>query len=155
MCLNLYITNKILMKRSIVTFSFALILVILTGCNSARTAVSKETLTANPWELSSIGGKAVDPGKYPNGLPDAKFTNDSRVSGHGGCNGYSGSYTLDASGKFSAGQLMSTKMFCQGVAEDEYIKTFTKADMAKIDGKNLVLYHGNDAVLVFVPKATK
>lgn len=143
------------MKKSILTFSFALIMVILTGCTTAKTTVSKETLEATAWELSSIAGKAVDASKYPNALPDATFTSDNRVSGHGGCNRYSGSYTLDAEGKFNAGQLMSTKMFCQGVAEDEYIKAFTKADAAKIEGKNLVLYHGTKASLVFVPKALK
>lgn len=141
------------MKKSIVTYSILLVMVLLTGCKTAtKASASKENLTSTGWELASINGKAVNKADYSNGLPDAIFATDNKVSGSGGCNRYGGSYTLDAEGKFTVGQLISTKMFCEGVKEDDFIKAFTRANRAKIEGEDLVLYFENETVLVFTPK---
>lgn len=148
--------NKNLMKKTIITFSILLIFTLLTGCKCAsKASASKESLTSTGWELSSIDGKNVVKTDYPKGLPDAIFASDNKLSGFSGCNRYGGSYTLDAEGKFSAGELIATKMFCQGVNENEYLKALSSANRAKIEGSNLVLYYETTAVLVFVPKKLK
>jgi heat shock protein HslJ len=141
------------MKKTIILFSILLIMTVFTSCDTTSKAVaSKESLTSSRWELSSIGGKSATAADYPKGLPDAIFTADNKISGNGGCNRFGGSYTLDAEGKLVISQLMSTKMFCQGVDEDSYIKALTRANRAKIEGKNLVLYYENEKVLVFASK---
>lgn len=131
-------------------------MVLVTGCKTAPKAnASKESLTSSGWELSSIGGKSATAVDYPKGMPDAIFTSDNKISGNGGCNRYGGSYTLDAEGKLTISQLFSTKMFCQGVAENEYMKALERANRVKIEGSNLVLYYENEQVLIFVPKKLK
>ncbi|PZR21877.1 MAG: hypothetical protein DI539_06935 [Flavobacterium psychrophilum] len=143
------------MKKIMLAFSILFVTVVMTGCKCTKGTVSKDTLVSSGWELSAMNGEKVLTSKFPNKLPTITFTTDNKVNGNGGCNGYGGSYTLDADGKLTLGQMMSTKMFCQGVAEDEYMKNLSKADKAKIEEKNLVLYSGNNAVLVFVPKSVE
>ena len=141
------------MKNLVFAFSIVLVVALLTGCKCTSKAVaSKDSITSTGWELSLINGKKAAATDYPNKFPDVIFASDNKVSGHGGCNRYGGSYTLDAEGKFSTSQLISTKMFCQGVKEDEYLKALGRANKAKIEGKNLVLYYENEAVLIFIPK---
>jgi heat shock protein HslJ len=144
------------MKKTIITFSVVLIMVLLTGCKCAsKASASKESITSTGWEVSAIEGKEILKADYPRGLPDAVFSSDNKISGSSGCNRYGGSYTLDAEGKFSTSELISTKMFCQGVKEDAYLKAVSSANRAKIEGSNLVLYNETTPVLVFVPKKLK
>lgn len=143
------------MKKLIIISSIFLSLVLLTACacKTGKTAsVSKESITSTGWELSKMNGKDVTAMDFPNGMPNAIFTSDDKISGNGGCNRYGGSYTLDAESKLTLSKLISTKMFCQGVAEDSYLKALNRANRAKIEGNNLTLYFENEPVLVFVPK---
>jgi heat shock protein HslJ len=144
------------MKKSIIIFSIFFILTLITSCKTTlKGAASKENLTSKRWELSMMEGKSVVAAQYPNGLPDAVFSSDNRVSGHGGCNRYGGSFTLDAEGNLKLSQMISTKMFCEGVAENEFMKALAKVNKAKVEGENLVLYHENETMLVFMPKKLK
>lgn len=139
------------MKKTVIIFSMTLIMALTASCKCQK-GVSTENLTSTPWELSTIKGVGAAKVNYPNGLPSAIFTTDGKINGHGGCNRYGGSYTLDANGKLTLGQMISTKMFCEGVAEDVYMKAISTADGAKIKGNNLVLLHGDEEVMTFVPK---
>lgn len=143
------------MKKLMFAFYVVFATLIITSCKCTKGAVSKDTLVSSDWVLSAMNGNNALKSKFPNKLPNITFTADNKVSGNGGCNQYGGSYTLDADGKLNLGQMMATKMFCQGVAEDEYLKILSKADKARIEDKNLVLYSGNQAVLVFVPKTAE
>lgn len=139
------------MKKTIIAFSLVVI-TMLVGCKTSNEAITQAGLAATTWEVSSIEGKDVVASEFSNGLPTAVFTTDNKVSGHGGCNSYGGSYTLDTEGNLTFSQFMSTKMFCEGNGENSYMKAIGKANKAKIENNNLVLYNGTNAVLVFVPK---
>ena len=143
------------MKKLIFAFYVLFATLVMTGCKCTKGTVSKDALVSSGWVLSAMNGNNTLKSKFPNKLPNITFTADNKVSGNGGCNQYGGSYTVDADGKLGLGQMMSTKMFCQGVAEDEYMKNLSKADKAKIEDKNLVLYSGDEVVLVFVPKTAE
>jgi heat shock protein HslJ len=138
------------MKKSMITFG--IICIMLLGCNSAKTEKQVKSITDTAWELYSVHSVAADAADYNSGLPDALFTKDGKVSGNGGCNRFSGSYTLNAKGEIAIGQLMSTKMFCPGNGESDFIKAFTKANIAIIEKGKLVLLDGTTEMAVFVPK---
>jgi heat shock protein HslJ len=140
------------MRKLITTFGIALFTAMATSCGSTKEVEPVTVLTANVWELSAINGTAVDAGAYPNGLPTAEFTKDNKITGKGGCNNYGGSYNLNDEGGMNISQVISTKMFCDGVAEADFFAALEKINMTKIDPDKLTLMTGVDEVLVFVPK---
>jgi len=142
-----------LMKKSIITFSITLLIVLTISCKTSKTAVlSQKSLSGTSWELSTLMGKEISSANYAKGIPDAVFGADGRVGGNGGCNRYSGSYSLNDDGKLAFGPMMATKMFCPGGGEEEYMKAIGQVNTAKISNGNLVLLNGTDELLVFKPK---
>lgn len=142
------------MKKLMATLGLMVFAVVITGCSSAKGGDAKNLLTSTAWELSAINGSPINTSDYDRGLPDATFGTDGRVNGGNGCNRYGGSYTLEASGKLTLGQMMSTKMFCPGSGEDTFMKALHEANTAKVEKEKLVLLNGTKEVLVFVPKKT-
>lgn len=142
------------MKKSFITFVVVCIALISTGCKSksANSANDPDMLTGvTEWELSSINGNTPIIEQYNRGLPTIGFTKENKVSGHGGCNRYSGEYSLDAD-KLTLGRLLSTKMFCQGGGEDVYMKALGSVTSYKANKDKLILLINSEEVLVFVPK---
>lgn len=139
--------------NSIIKCVSALLLMgsITTSCGSAKDANSEEILTGTTWELSAIKGQKVDASKYSRGLPYIAFTKDNKVSGNSGCNGYGGTYNLNDEGGINISQLIATKMFCEGVNENEFFTAIEEVDMTKIDQDKLVLMKGVDEVMTFIP----
>ncbi len=76
-----------------------------TGPETDRIRI-KSPLAGGDWIIASIGGVAVA-GKPPT----IRFSEDGRVSGFGGCNRFSGGYTLDGA-KVSFTPVMMTMMAC-------------------------------------------
>lgn len=127
--------------------------IMLTGCKSKVVAVSEQSLAATAWEVSQIGGKPAKQADYNRGLPGITFTGTSKISGHGGCNGYSGEYALGDNGSFTIGKVMATKMYCEGDGEANFMKMLAKANTVKIVKNQLIMLSGETEVLVFVPKS--
>lgn len=81
----------------------------------------------------------------------AEFNNGA-LSGNGGCNAYSGSYTA-ADGTITVGPLAVTMMMCiepEGVAEQEaaYLAAVQAAAYYTLDGSQLTLSDAEGAPLV-------
>ena len=140
------------MKRLLIALSMACIMALPLGCSSTKAVTPAEIMTGTTWELSSIKGKKAEAANYNKGLPHAIFTLDNKVSGNAGCNQYSGSYNLNDEGGINISQVISTKIFCEGNGENDYLKALQEADAAEVDKDKLVLLKGVDEVLVFVPK---
>lgn len=138
--------------KKLLTVGVIAILATFGSCSSAKSGSVAGTLTSTSWELASINGKDADPSNYNSGLPVAQFSPDNKISGNGGCNRYNGSYNLNDEGGINISQMASTKMFCPGEGEGEYLKALESADAASVEKDKLVLYRGVDEVLVFIPK---
>ena len=139
--------------RNIATTSIIFLFVtVLASCGSTQGTTSAAMLTANTWELSEINGTAVSASNYSRGLPNVTFTTDNKITGNGGCNGFSGSYNLNDEGGMNISQVMATKMFCEGANEGDFFAALDKVTMTKIDKDKLILMNGVDEVLVFIPK---
>ena len=76
----------------------------------AAPAATSETLAGRESKLESLGGEAIP--AATGGRPvTVMFAADGRVSGSGGCNRFSGSYTLSGDA-LELGPLAATKMAC-------------------------------------------
>jgi heat shock protein HslJ len=110
-------------------------------------------LYANPWTLVAFGDPA-NPTVVQQGLNlTATFANDGTVSGFGGCNNFSGTYTAGTDGTMTIGPLANTAMACEALNQETAYLTALQAASSfsfRSDGQ-LVINSGpdNKQVLVF------
>lgn len=104
------------------------------------------------WRLDHLGGTAIALDElFPNEKPTITFdVAGLRVSGSGGCNRYTGDFSVD-NHTIQFGQIASTRMFCQGVQEDAYFQTLAKINRFSIGegGTTLNLIVGDVATMRF------
>jgi len=139
------------MKR-IFTITAITLIAVFQSCGTVKSGSEMDSLTETNWELTTINGKAADSTNYNSGLPVAYFSTDNKITGNGGCNRYNGSYNINEEGGINISQMASTKMFCPGEGEGEYLKALESADGASVDKDKLVLFKGVDEILIFRPK---
>ncbi len=139
------------MKKAVNLLAALFITALAVSCGSTKEVDPLTILTGKTWELSKINGKNADASMYRE-LPYVSFSNDHKIMGKGGCNSFSGSYNLNDEGGLNVSQVMSTKMACEGVSENEFFAALEKANNTKIDPDKLVLMTGVDEIMVFVPK---
>lgn len=104
------------------------------------------------WELEKVYG-AKEPFNllFPNKKPTATFDLKTyKLSGNNGCNQYNGAFTL-RNGVLAIGDMMATKMFCEGVKEQLYMTTLKMANGYRFDAEKLVLTLDGEPVLAFNP----
>lgn len=140
------------MKKLFLVASLFISTLLLSGCGGAKGADATAVLTSGTWQLQSIEGTMLSETGYSRGLPHITFTTDNKVNGNSGCNGFGGSYNLNDEGGINISQVIATKMYCEGVKENEFFKALEEAETAVIKEDKLVLMKGIDEVLVFVPK---
>ncbi|MDK3072964.1 META domain-containing protein [Sedimentitalea sp. JM2-8] len=76
-------------------------------------------ITGGVWRVEDINGR----GTVDNAMTSLEFTPDGRVSGRGGCNQYTGSYTREGD-TLTFGPLASTQMACVPALGDQEQKFF-------------------------------
>lgn len=136
------------MKKSIaITISF-LLLAIMFGCRHIRSATSpaeyggSEMLYQYKWNLTELNGKPVPTGTtdtaqllfYPGQV--------NRVSGSTGCNRLNGTFELSGVNKIKFSPLATTKMYCPGNTEAQFLTALAKTDNWSILNNELLLNSG-------------
>jgi heat shock protein HslJ len=89
------------------------------------------------WRATGIGGEVISADVEVT----ATFGTDGRVSGKGGCNRYSGSFTVTGSA-IAVGPIMATRMACLGEGgrvEGRYLAALGAVTSWGIDGTTLIL----------------
>lgn len=137
------------MKKIITYCTILLFSVTLFSCGSALTGREMDILTMGSWQLETINGKPAANEGFANGLPVANFSKDLKITGNNGCNRYGGSYNLNDESGISISKLFSTKMFCNGKSEKEFMDALAAVDVAMISADKLVLMKDVQEVLVF------
>ena len=127
-------------------YLFALIIITaLAGCSPK---LSDSTWGRNRWVLTEM--KKV-PVQLSGGRRDAYINfdpNDKRFSGNGGCNQFSGNYTLDKN-NIHFGEVIGTKMSCEDIAfENTFFSTLNIVDRYEVKGNDLLLKRRREVVLV-------
>ncbi|MBN8747073.1 META domain protein [Xylophilus ampelinus] len=115
------------LARRLVALTLALPLaaVSLTACGSGISL--DEPIEGPTWRLVLLGDQPVAPGDDPMRNPQLQFDRSSgRLSGSGGCNRMSGSFTRSAS-QLKLGQIAATKMACGDPARNALETQFFQA----------------------------
>ncbi|MDF1504776.1 META domain-containing protein [Roseisolibacter sp. H3M3-2] len=110
------------------------------------------TLAGTYWRLVELGGQPVQSpgeGREPHLVVEA---DGARVSGHSGCNRFSGPLSRDGAA-LRFGPLSSTKMACAEPAlnrqEIAFLRGLESVDAARVDGDALILTAGGAPVARF------
>lgn len=114
-----------LARRLALTLALPLAAMSLTACGSGISL--DEPIEGPTWRLVLLGDQPVAPGDDPMRNPQLQFDRSSgRVSGSGGCNRMSGSFTRSAS-RLKLGQIAATKMACGDPARNTLETQFFQA----------------------------
>jgi heat shock protein HslJ len=114
------------------------------GAASAEVSshIPDATELAGGWLLEDLGGRGV----MDIVQTTLVFDGEGRVSGNGGCNRYTGSYTYD-DGELTFGPLAGTKMMCPEAVmdqEDRFLEALDAVDRVAVDGPFLLIYAAGD-----------
>ena len=104
---------------------------------------------AGRWKLIAINEQPVLSETYTEGIPylDIK-ENDAVVSGFTGCNLIQGQYKINGN-QINFLQIISTKRYCEGIPEQQFLEVVEKVEAFSIDGKTLYLLSNETRILSF------
>jgi heat shock protein HslJ len=126
------------------------IALLFTGCNSSKKSVSGELknqdttlLSRTNWQVIEINGSVIT--STMKRKPYLKFSEDNKVSGFAGCNGFGGNYTLKNNSTITIDNVISTKMACPDLAiENNLFRVFENTNNFIVKGDTLFF---NDAFM--------
>lgn len=117
------------------------------GCSSNKE--SADTLLHDIWVLESIDGQTYSRAENQSLHPTVEiYLAEERFSGNTGCNNMNGKLTVDGS-SISFSDIVTTKMFCDGVDETSFLTNLEKANNYKIEKMRLYLFEDEKEILVF------
>jgi len=132
-----------------------LVIFLLINCSSSRVNAKNITTGETPvtaidtslqdtyWRLTALGEKPVDTSKNIKEMYIVFRSENNRVEGNGGCNTFAGPYELKDDSSFVLGELVSTRMFCPGIEnENAFFKALSAADHFQIHDDTLILSKG-------------
>ncbi len=120
------------------------VLILLFGISCRSTRVDTESKRTHSglngeWVLVNLETHRADEVVY-HVTPYVVFESSTgNISGNSGCNNFFGSYTTVGK-SIRIGPLGSTKMYCEGVPEDEFFRALEGADSYSFEGDMLILY---------------
>ena len=100
------------------------------------------------WILTSIEGKTYNLGDKTTIEFDTK---ENKVNGNAACNGYSAEYETLTDNRIRFLEIISTKMYCEGVMdiENQMLTNLTKIKRYEIKADKLYLYGEANVLLTF------
>lgn len=123
------------------------------AATQATERVPATTELVGDWLLEDLGGRGV----MDMVQTTLVFDGEGRVSGSGGCNRFTGSYTF-TDGELSFGPLAGTKMMCPEAVmdqEDRFHMALGAIERVAVDGPFLLIYAvGSEAPLKFTRMAS-
>lgn len=115
-------------------------------------ASTLSSIVGQSWVLDEMNGKKLDPANYEmKGLPTLNFETADKVVGSTGCNNFMANIKL-TDNKFNVMPGPMTKMFCQGVDENGFMKALEESSTLKVEGDKLILSNGSEPKLSFNKK---
>jgi heat shock protein HslJ len=115
---------------------------------SCRGAADNRPLRGPTWKLARLGGAPVEVSSGQ-AEPHLVFASDAlQVSGSGGCNRFTGGFTIEAD-RLHFGQLAGTMMAClKGMEQEQrFLKTLSRVERYRIHGEQLELLAADGTVL--------
>jgi len=91
------------------------------------------------WKLVELGGKKV-PANATSKPMYLILKSDSTITGNGGCNAFSGTYSTGKNNEIIFGEVVRTNILCPGIDfEKAYLDAIAKTDRYQIVGNELLL----------------
>lgn len=112
------------------------------------TPADPQSVEDTAWRLLELEGEPINP-EGPQGEPTLTLDSGSgQAAGTGGCNRFTGTYTLDGDG-LTIGQVAATRMACpEGMdLEHDYFDALTRVRRYALDAGHLHLYDQDGALL--------
>jgi len=104
--------------------------------NKQRNAVPLE---GTRWNLIELSNKTIPANATAKNM-FLVLKSDSTVAGNGGCNAFSGNYSLGKDNEISFGDMVRTNVLCSGIDfERKYLDALAKADHYNVNGDTLTL----------------
>jgi len=106
-------------------------------------------LEGKVWQLTTLV-TGPEPQVVPENVVISVKWEGGKVEGHGGCNGFGGTYTLTGS-NLSLSSLRSTKMYCEQAQkwEDAFLRSLEHSRSYTINGEMLDINCGDMGNLIF------
>ena len=122
-----------MVKLSKLGMTTAICIFLFISCKSTQTTTNTSQNTSNivekRWKLIELSGEEL---KAEEQTPEIFFIlngKDNRVTGNGGCNSFTGSYTLSEGNRISFSALVSTMMACMNMeTETQFYKVLETVD---------------------------
>lgn len=124
-----------------------LCLIVLAGCNVIHPTADHPKLGESTWKLVAIEQKPVNYGEKAFIKFDEK---ENKISGKAACNSFSSEYEM-AGQKISFKGITSTKMYCEGIMDEEnqIITRLQKISRYEVKSDNLYFYDEGKVMLKF------
>jgi heat shock protein HslJ len=115
----------------------------------ATMAVTTPLQLANKkWQLVWMSATDIKTVDYRGKLPFVTFdTEKSTLNGNSGCNNFGGSIEI-SNNTLKVGMLFSTKMFCEGIPEPEFLRSLEGATKYEVVDGMLMLYDNADQLVM-------
>jgi heat shock protein HslJ len=127
------------------------LLFIFAACAPAPTSQPQVDLANSRWKLSSFGEAPADTSVIEGSMITLEFTDKGLVVGSGGCNAYSGPYTVQ-DGELRIGKVTSTLMACNEQAvsnqEGQYLQALQTASRFDVTESTLSIRDENDEIVL-------
>lgn len=107
------------------------------------------TITDKYWKLVEINGQAIKAPKDTEREPHFVLKKSKgQVIGNGGCNGFSGNFTMEEGMRIRFSDLISTMMYCDDATfESDFMRALETADNYSVNGDMLTLNRARMAPL--------
>ena len=133
---------------------------VVTAPATPATPAVPLTLTRN-WIVTTMGIQGGTAITYPTAQISLSFNQDGTVSGYGGCNAYSGPFTLTGQTLskgigIAIGPLVSGQRFCRDYSnqESDYLQILGKAIAYNVNGNQLSITDTSGNVLIYQTPAS-
>lgn len=124
------------------------------GNLKTNTASTPADIDQIKWLLVGMKGFNMSTVNYDSGSPWVIFSvADSRVTGYSGCNSFGGSFEI-SNDSIKMGMMMSTKKFCDGIPEPEFMNLIGTADSYSVSN-NLLNLKSKGAIILTFSKVTE
>ncbi|HMP99197.1 MAG TPA: META domain-containing protein [Cyclobacteriaceae bacterium] len=125
------------------------LLIFMIACGGAKESVPA-TLTETKWKLTELDGQKIKQATDEKLIHIVFYTEDSRLSGFGGCNNLIGNYILTEPDQLFM-IVASTRMFCEGEMETEskLLELLTEVEYFEINKQTLSLKNSKTVVAKF------
>jgi heat shock protein HslJ len=136
-----------IMKALIIIISSIL---LLGGCRAFNESSDQPKIDENSWQLLAIGQRPADLGDKAFITFDAK---ESKIAGKAGCNSIFAEYELTANTRLRFSGIGATKMYCEGLMDQENQILTNLEKVRRFEIKYGLLYlYGDELLLTFKKK---